>query len=143
MSTPEQIDQYISSQPEPKRSDLHALHQLLLRLLPGCKLWFEDGKNSDGKTVSNPSVGYGEYTIQYANGSSRKFYQVGISANTTGLSVYLMGLKDKNYLAQHFAKVLGKASVTGYCIKFKSLQGIDTDVLAEAIRYAVAATSDN
>ncbi|HVV06787.1 MAG TPA: DUF1801 domain-containing protein [Puia sp.] len=128
-----QIKNYITSQPEPKRSDMQELHRRILQVLPGCKLWFLDGKNSENKTVSNPNIGYGSYTIKYANGETREFYQVGLSANTTGISVYIMGLKDKTYLAQTFGKRLGKASVTGYCIKFKMLKDINIDVLEAAI----------
>jgi hypothetical protein len=137
----EQIDAYIASQPEPKRSEMHALHRLILEVMPACKLWFLDGKNSDGKTVSNPNIGYGLRTTTYADGKNRAFYQVGLSANTTGISVYILGVKDKNYLAQAYAKALGKASVTGYCIKFKALKDINPDVLEVAIRDGVTLTT--
>ena len=53
--------------------------------------------NEDGKVVANPNIGYGLYTIAYANGSSREFYRIGLSANTTGISVYVLGLDDKTY----------------------------------------------
>ncbi|HOY20858.1 MAG TPA: DUF1801 domain-containing protein [Haliscomenobacter sp.] len=134
MTIPEQIDTYIASQPEPKRIDLQTLHQLTLQVSPGCREWFNDGKNSEGKIIANPSIGYGFYTIKYADGSSREFYQIGLSANTTGISVYIMGLKDKTYLAKTYGESLGKASVTGYCIKFKALKDIKLDVLEAAIR---------
>ena len=135
MTIREQIKNYIASQPEPKRTDLQALHELTLQLLPKCKLWFSDGKNSEGKTVSNPNIGYGSYTIKYANGTTKEFYRIALSANTTGISVYVLGLEDKTYLAKTFGKTIGKASVTGYCIKFKALKDINVDVLQAAIRY--------
>jgi len=137
MAVKTQIKEYISSQPEPKRSEMNALHTHILKTLPKSKLWFETGKNSEGKVVSNPNIGYGSYTIKYADGTTKEFFQIGLSANTTGISVYILGLKDKTYLAKTFGKKLGKASVTGYCIKFKSLKDIDLDVLESAIRYGV------
>ena len=140
MNIQEQIKAYITSQPEPKRTDMQALHRTILEVMPACKLWFLDGKNSDNKTVSNPNIGYGLYTIKYADGKSREFYQIGMSANTTGISVYVLGIKDKKYLVQAYGKKLGKASVTGYCIKFKALKDINIDVLKEAIRYGVKAS---
>jgi hypothetical protein len=105
--------------------------------MPGCNLWFLDGKNSASKTVSNPNIGYGVHTIKYAGGKTREFYQIGISANKTGISVYILGVKDKKYLARTYGKKLGKASVSGYCIKFNNLRDIDTDILEAAIRYAL------
>jgi hypothetical protein len=141
MIVQEQINKYITSQPEPKRSDMQALHRFILQVLPGCKLWFLDGKNSENKTVSNPNIGYGFYTIKYADGKMREFYQIGMSANTTGISVYIMGIKDKTYLAQTYGKKLGKASVSGYCIKFKTLKDINIAILEAAIRYGVEASN--
>lgn len=139
MNVQEDINAYISSLPEAKRSDMQALHQLILEVMPGCKLWFLDGKDDKGKTVSNPNIGYGFQTMSYADGKTREFYQIGLSANTAGFSVYILGISDKTYLAQTYGKTLGKASVTGYCIKFKALKAINTDVLAAAIRYGAQA----
>ena len=137
MNVQEQIKENITSQPEPKRSEMQELHQLILRVLPGCKLWFFDGKNSENKTIANPTIGYGSYTIKYANGTTRDFFIIGMSANKTGISVDILGIKDKTYLPQTFGKKIGKASVTGYCIRFKTLKDINVDVLEEAIRYGV------
>jgi hypothetical protein len=131
----DQIQKYLASQPEPKRSDMQALHRTIQELMPGCKLWFLDGKNSENKTVSNPNIGYGLQTIKYSDGKTREFYQIGLSANTTGISVYILGLEDKKYLAKTYGKNLGKASVTGYCIKFKTLKDINIEILKDAIRY--------
>jgi len=141
MNVQAQINQYITSQPEPKRSDMHTLHGIILQVMPACKLWFLDGKNSENKTVSNPNIGYGSRTIKYADGSGREFYQIGLSANTTGISVYILGIEDKTYLAQTFGKKIGKASVSGYCIKFKSLKDINIDILQAAIRYGIDASN--
>ena len=151
MSIQEQIKAYITSQPEPKRSDMQELHQHILQVLPKGKLWFLDGKDDTGKTVSNPNIGYGFYTIKYADarpdglggrGTSREFYQIGLSANTTGISVYVMGIKDKTYLAKTYGEKIGKAIVTGYCIKFKMLKDINIDILKAAILYGVGASND-
>jgi hypothetical protein len=141
MNVEEEIKTYINSQPEAKRKDMQELHGILQKAMPGCKLWFLDGKNSDGKVVSNPNIGYGSYTIQYADGKTREYYQIGLSANTTGISVYVMGLEDKKHLAETYGKTLGKASVTGYCIKFKSLKDINIDTLVAAIRDGVQQTA--
>lgn len=134
MTIQDQIKKYITSQPESKRSDMLALHSIILKVMPKCKLWFLDGKDDKGKTVSNPNIGYGSYNIQYAGGTTKEFYQIGLSSNTTGISVYIMGIKDKTYLAQTYGKKLGKATVTGYCIRFKTIQDIDMDTLQAAIR---------
>src|SRR5688572_30677293 len=116
MNVHEQIETHIASQPERKRSEMQQLHDMILRVDPACKLWFLDGKNEEGKVVSNPNVGYGSRDHKYADGVIRDFYQIGLSANKTGISVYILGIEDKKYLAETYGKQLGKASVTGYCI---------------------------
>jgi Domain of unknown function (DU1801) len=142
MNVEEQIKKYINSQPESKRSDMRELHRIILQVMPACKLWFLDGKNSENKTVSNPNIGYGFYTIKYADGTTREFYQIGLSANKTGISVYILGINDKKYLAQTYGKELGKASVTGYCIRFKTLKDINIDTLEASIRYGFEAQNE-
>jgi hypothetical protein len=142
MNIQKQIQEYIAIQPEPKRSDMQELHSIILELMPKCRLWLLDGKDEKGKTVSNPNIGYGFQTLEYANGKNRDFYQIGVSANTTGISVYILGIEDKNYLAQKYGKELGKASITDYCIKFKTLKNININVLKSAIRYGVEQTSN-
>ena len=140
MNVQGQIKEYIVSQPESKRNEMQELHRIIMKVMPECKLWFLDGKNSENKTVANPNIGYGIHTIKYADGKTREFYQIGLSANKTGFSVYILGIKDKTYLAQKYGKELGKASISGYCIKFKTLKDINIDVLKAAIRYGVENT---
>ena len=142
MNALEQIKKYIASQPEPKRGDLRELHRLTLQVSPECKLWFFDGKDVKNRTVSNPTIGYGFRTIKYADGKSREFFQIGVSGNKTGISVYILGLKDKKDFAKTYGQKLGKASVTGYCIRFKALKDINIDTLEAAIRFGLAAQTE-
>jgi Domain of unknown function (DU1801) len=136
----EQIKKYITSQPEPKRSDMQELHRIILQVMPACKLWFLDGKDEKGKTVSNPNIGYGLQTLKYADGKTREFYQIGISANKTGISVYILGIDDKTYLPETYGEKIGKATVSGYCIKFKALKDINIEILEAAIQSGVGST---
>ena len=142
MSVKERIKEFIASHPEPKRCEMQELHDLILRVSPGCKLWFLDGKDANGKVVSNPDIGYGSRDHKYADGTRREFYQIGLSPNKTGISVYILGIEDKKYLADTYGKELGKASVTGYCIRFKTLKDINTDVLEAAIRFGFENTNE-
>jgi hypothetical protein len=140
MKVQEQIEAYITGQSEPKRSDMRALHRNILEIMPACKLWFLDGKNDEGKIVSNPNIGYGLQSMKYADGTTRDFYQIGLSANKTGISVYILGIEDKKYLGEAYGKELGKASVTGYRIRFKALKNINIEILKAAIRSGVDQT---
>ena len=138
MDIPERVEAHLASQPEPKQTDLRRIHAHVVAEHPGCRLWFTDGTNEAGKVVANPSIGYGAHTISYADGSTREFYRIGLSANTTGISVYVLGLDDKTYLSRTYGASIGKASVTGYCIRFRRLSDIDAETLHAAIRHGLA-----
>lgn len=140
MTIPDQIKHHISSLAEPKRSEVEQLHQHLLQLLPKAQLWYLDGKDEKGKVVSNPNIGYGLQTIKYADGKTKGFFQIGVSANTTGISVYIMGIADKKYLPDTYGKTIGKATVTGYCIRFKTIKDINLNILDKAIQDGVERT---
>ena len=137
MTILEAIETYITSQPETKSNDMKALHHIIQEIIPECQLWFLDGKDSEGKIVSNPNIGYGLQTLNYADGTTKEFYQIGMSANTTGISIYIMGIDDKTYLAKTYGEKIGKAKVTGYCIKFKTLKDINIAALVAAVRFGV------
>ncbi|HEX4197020.1 MAG TPA: hypothetical protein VHZ26_06220 [Caulobacteraceae bacterium] len=133
MNVQEQIDEYIASQAQSKRESLQILHKMMLRISPDCKLWYLDGRNAEGKIISNPNIGYGVQAKRYADGETREFYRIGISANTTGISVYVMGIDDKKYLSKAYGQRLGKATVTGYCVKFRNLGDVNLDVIEEMV----------
>ena len=52
-----------------------------------------------------------------------------------------MGIEDKKYLPETYGKTIDKASVTGYCVKFKTLKDIHIDILEELIQDGVNKTS--
>jgi hypothetical protein len=131
MSVKDQIDGYIAAQSPAKSEELRDLHQRILENSPGARLWFLDGRDETGKIVTNPNIGYGSETIRYADGRSKAFYKIGLSANTSGISVYVIGLADKKHLSTTYGPRLGKAKVTGYCIKFRTLKDVDLGVLKE------------
>lgn len=135
MKIQEQIEKFILNQPDSKRNDMDRLHKLISEATEEPKLWFDDGKNDENKTISNPTIGYGIQTIKYANGKTKEFFRIGMSANKSGISVYILGIGDKTFLAKTYGKKLGNAKVTDYCIRFRSLNAIDINVLDQAIRY--------
>ena len=137
MGIPERVEAYLASLPEPKQTDLRAVHARVLAQFPECRLWFSDGTNEAGKVVANPTIGYGAYTSTHADGSSRESFRIGLSANTAGISVYVLGLDDKTHLARTYGEAIGKATLTGYCIRFRRLSVIDVEVLWAAIRYGL------
>jgi hypothetical protein len=130
-----QIKEYIKNQPEPKQTEMQELHNLILKLMPNCKQWYFDGKNEDRKQVAYPTIGYGNYTITYKDGTTREFFRIGLLANPTGLAVHIMGIEDKKNLIDRCGKTIGKAKVSSYGITFKSIKDINLEILKEAIHF--------
>ncbi len=141
MSIPDQIKNFFVNLPANKRIEMETLHRRILELLPDKKLWYLDGRDETGKVVTNPTIGYGEFTKKYADGSEKAFFQIGISPNTSGISVYVMGIEDKHYLPSTYGKKIGKAKVTGYCIRFKTVNDINLQVLEAVIMDGVTQTN--
>ena len=137
MAIGSQINAHLSVFPEAKKAEMELVHALTLKAMPGCRLWFDDGSGDGTKAAINPTIGYGYQIMKYANGSTREFFQIGLSATKSGISVYILGLTDKKYLTDVVAPRLGKATVTGYCIKFKTLKDINIDILESAIQDGV------
>jgi hypothetical protein len=133
MDVQAQIENYIAGQAQPKRDDLQTLHRMALAASPNCRLWFLDGRNDAGKVVTNPNIGYGVQAKRYANGEVKEFYRVGLSANTSGISIYVMGLSDKKHLSQTYGQTLGKAKITGYCVSFRSLKDVNLGVIERMV----------
>jgi hypothetical protein len=142
MEIERQIQHFILQQEIAKQQDLLSLHELMRSILPSGKLWIENGRDEAGKVVTNPTIGYGQQTMSLAKGKSREMFQIGISANTSGISIYLIGIRNKLDLAQQFGAKLGKAKVTGYCIKFKQLADLNPTVLEEVLRMGITVTTD-
>ena len=142
MNIEDQIKEYLNSQPEPKRGEMETLHTRILRAMPQCKLWFLDGKDGKGKIVTNPNIGYGLQNIKYSGGKTKSFIK-SVSAQTRGNFGFILSVSLIKYLAEMYGKKIGKASVTGYCIKFKTLEDINIDILEAAIRFGVEQTGSD
>ena len=130
-----QIQSHFEKLENLKSIELQQLHKLIVTTNPTCKLWFDNGINDEGKVVTNPTIGYGLQTLHYAKGETKKFFQIGICATTTGISIYLIGLKDKNMLKETFSPSIGKAKITGYCVKYKRLSELNPESLTKLILF--------
>ena len=142
MTTEDQILHFISLQESSKQQDLLTLHELMTSILPNGKLWMEDGKNEEGKVVTNPTIGYGEFEQSYASGKKKKHFQIGLALTKHGISIYLLGIRGKLDLA-NLCTEIGQAKVTGYCIQFKSITKIDMNILQRAIQSALNISRTN
>jgi len=110
---------------------------IISREVPESELHFFDGKNAEGKVVANPTIGFGNCRLHYADRRYQDTFRLGISANSTELSIHILGLKAKNFLTEFLGTRLGKAKITGYAIRFGKISDVDEGVLRELVRKVV------
>ena len=114
---------FIDEQPEPQRSDLLALHELITDTVP--KLEPE---------LMGTTIGYGKYHYRTKSGSEGDWYRVLVSANRKSISVHVMGVEDGTYIAEARADRFPKANVGKSCVRFTKLDAIDLKELRALIR---------
>jgi hypothetical protein len=66
---------------------------------------------------------------------------ISLAAQKRYLSLYVFAVVDGRYLAEARAERLGRVSCGKSCIRFSSLDRVDTDELAAVVRDAVAGTA--
>lgn len=137
MTTAEKISHHLATLSLEKSADLSRLYQLILDEMKGEELLFFDGKNEQGKVIANPTIGLGQCRLTYSDGSFQNTFRLGISANNTGLSIHILGLKDKKFLVDFLGTRLGKAKITGYAIRFGKMKDLDEVVLRGLVRKVV------
>ena len=131
------MQSYLQKLPRSKQQELQEFIRIVAQVAPKEKAIFYDGKDKEGKVVTNPALGFGSYLHHFSDGRVEQLYRIGISPNATGFSIYVLGLMDKEILKTRFANSLGKAKVTGYCIKFKSLKDLDEKIVLVLIKFAL------
>lgn len=133
MGVEKEISAYLESLEGQRGQDMRQLHEGIVAGHPRRRLWFSDGLDESGKIVTNPSIGYGAFSRTYADGKTVEQFRAGISANSSGITVYLMGIEDRNFLRATYGDSLGKAETTSYCFKFKKLADVNSEVLMRAL----------
>jgi hypothetical protein len=125
MSTAEKISHHLATLSLEKSAELSRLYQLIHGEIKSKDNHFFDGKNEQGKVIANPTIGFGQCRLTYSDGSFQDTFRLGISANSAGLSIHILGLKDKKFLVDFLGTRLGKAKITGYAIRFGKMRHID------------------
>ena len=118
-------------------SEIQQIHSLILSLMPNGKLHFESGVSDNGKIIHNPTLCYGELDLPLSGGKTRKTFQIGLTSNATGLSIHVMGLRNKCSLKELMGHNIGKASITGYCLRMKTINDISLEALSEGLTKAI------
>jgi|Tabmets5t2r1_1033131.scaffolds.fasta_scaffold04516_3 hypothetical protein len=121
------VDDYLASLPDGRREIVARVHEVLTRAVPELevRMW---------KTF----IGYGSYHYRYASGREGDWFPIGLTNNKSYVSLYFCAAEDDGYLAEKNEERLGKVSVGKSCVRFKRLDDLNLDVVAELAQRAAA-----
>jgi hypothetical protein len=119
----------------PREGDLRRADALIMAAAPGIDRQLVGGMGA------TPALGYG--LMPYKPKSAKEattWPLLALAAQKRHLSLYVCAVVDGSYLAEARSERLGKVSCGKSCIRFTSLDAVDTVELDRLIRDAVAAT---
>lgn len=120
MSTPEE---YIADLPEPRRTQVRRLHDLIRAAAPDLEPSVESGM-----------IGYGRYHYRYDSGREGDASIIALASRKSYISLYVSAITpDGEYLAEASKDRLGKADVGKSCIRIKDPADIDLTALSDVI----------
>ena len=120
---------YLAALPEPRRTELKALHAAIRKAAPRLKPHL-----GYGGTI----LGYWHYHYKYASGREGDCGIVGISSRAQYISLYVAGSRNGRTIAEAAKAKLGKVSVGKVCIRFKKLADLNLPAALELVREASA-----
>jgi hypothetical protein len=127
---------YLRSLPPSFRSDMEQLDTLVSDAMKGHPKTMWEGVMWGGE---QRIIGYGDYPYRTSGGRTAEWFIVGLAAQRNHISVYVNATDDDGYLAERYAKELGKVKVGRSSITFKSIADVDLDVLLKLVAMARAA----
>lgn len=117
--------EYLAAIDEPRRSDVVALHDLIVKTVPQLKPFILVGM-----------IGYGQYRYKSPSGREGDWSVLALASQKNYISLYVMCVEDGKYLAESYKEKLPKASIGKSCIRFKKLADVDLAVIKELLQKA-------
>jgi uncharacterized protein YdhG (YjbR/CyaY superfamily) len=118
--------EYIAALPEPRRSHIKELHELIKKTVPKLKPHILVGM-----------IGYGTYHYKSPSGREEDWSIISLASQKNYISVYICATKDGKYIAEQHKKEFPKASIGKSCIRFKKPEDIDLKLLQKIIKQSV------
>lgn len=120
VSTPAE---YIAKLPEPRKTEVAALDQLIRKTAPQLESFVHSG-----------ILAYGPWHYKYASGREGDWFRIGVASNKNYISLYVCAGDDNGYIAERYKEALPRASIGRSCVRFKHLSDLDQAALKKMIR---------
>jgi len=119
------VDQYIASLPEGRREIVARVYEVVTEAVPELEI-----------RMWNRFIGWGTYHYRYASGREGEWFPIGLANQKQYVSLYFCAADEDGYLAEQNAERLGKVNVGKSCVRFKKLEDLNLEVVAELSRRA-------
>ena len=119
------VAQYLAAVPAEHRDLVQALHAFIQKTAPKLKPHF----------ASN-MIGYGKFPWKNYKKEPIEWPVVALADQKHYVSLYVCAVDRGTYVAERYAKDLGKASVGKSCIRFKKLEDVHFPTLKKVLAFA-------
>ncbi len=116
---------YLAAVPAERKELVQALHAFIQKSAPTLKPYF-----------AYNMLGYGAFPYKNYKKEAIEWPVIALANQKNYVSVYVCALKDGAYIAELYAKELGKVSVGKSCIRFKKLEDVHLPTLKKVIEFA-------
>jgi uncharacterized protein YdhG (YjbR/CyaY superfamily) len=119
------IAQYFAALPPERRALIRALDAFIRKTVPRLKPHF-----------AYNMLGYGAFPYRDHKKRLISWPVVALASQKNYVSVYVCALDGRRYVAEKYAKELGKVSVGKSCIRFKRMEDLHLPTLTKVLRLA-------
>ena len=113
----------IDDLPEPRRSQMQHLHDVILEALPDIDIRVTD--------YSGSLIGYGWYAYSNSKGPAGDWFSVGLANRKSYISLYAMGTRDGRYLVEAMRDRFPGTKSGRSCVNIVKPELIDDDAVRE------------
>lgn len=119
------IDEFLKTIDEPRRADMKAIHEMIVKTVPKLAPYYEGS-----------GIGYGMFHYRYASGREGDCPKIGLVNNKQYISIHICAHNERGYISEQHKDQLPKANVGKGCIRFKRWSDLDPKVMKKIFKLA-------
>jgi hypothetical protein len=120
--------------PEPRRSHMRHLHQVIRCAIPDADVRWWD--------YAGGLVGYGTYAYRTRRGAAGDWFAVGLASRKRYISLYSMGLADGGYLVEAMHDRFPGTRSGKSCLNITDPESVDDEAVRDLARTTFAQFTD-
>ena len=118
---------HIDSLPEPRRSQMQHLHDLIVEAIPDADVTMFN--------YSGPLIGYGTYDYTNSRGDRKgRWFSVGLANRKGYISLYSMAQRDGGYYVETLKEGFGGAKAGRSCLNLTKPELVEDDAVRQLAR---------